>query len=128
VGLVGGGKTYTLPSRMGAGLLGGVVLALGAWVCWRAPVYTLVVDRAGQTVTLTRRGWFRTLTEQYPVNVIADVRVTKERLRERAPAYRVELVLHTGSVVPLPLIRSSDRDGCMRAAEHLWTALGMPRA
>jgi hypothetical protein len=42
--------------------------------------------------------------------------------------YRVEFLLDSGSVVPVPLIRPNDRDGCMRAAEHLWKALGLPRA
>jgi hypothetical protein len=40
----------------------------------------------------------------------------------------VELVLDSGSIVPVPLIRPADRHGCMRAAEHLWKALELPRA
>jgi hypothetical protein len=127
MGLVGGSTTFTLPSRVGVGLLGSLVFALGAWVCWRAPFSALVVDRAAQAVTLTRRGWFRTITEQYPADTIADVRVTKERAKRGIAVYRVELVLHTGNVVPISLIPPRDRDGCMRAAEHLGTALGLPR-
>ena len=127
-GLVSDGKTYTIAVRLAAGLLGGFVLTLGAWVGWRAPLSTLVVDRVTQTVTLTHRGWFCTIAEQYPADAIVDARVTKERDGKGTPLYRVELVLHTGNVVPLPLLHRRDREGCMRAAEHLWTALGLPRA
>jgi len=127
VGLAGDGRTYTAAVRVAAGLLGGLVLALGAWVCWRAPLSTLVVDRVGQAVTLTRRGWFRTIAEQYPADAIVDVRVKKERGGKSGPLYRVEFLLDSGSVVPVSLIRANDRDGCMRAAAHLWKALGLPR-
>ena len=127
-GLVSDGKTYTIAVRLAAGLLGGFVLALGAWVGWRAPLSTLVVDRVAQTVALTRRGWFCTIAEQYPADAIVDARVTKERDGKGAPRYRVELLLDSGSVVPVSLIHPRDRDGCMRAAEQLWKALGLPRA
>jgi hypothetical protein len=128
LGVVSGGKPYAPSFRMGAGVLGSLVLALGAWVCRRAPLSILVVDRVAQTVTLTRRGLFRTIGEQYPADAIVDARVTKERDGKGSPRYRVELVLDSGSVVPVSLIRPHDRDGCMRAAERLWKALGLPRA
>jgi len=128
LGVVIGGKPYSLSSRMGAGVLGSLAFALGAWVCWRAPLSTLVVDRPAQTVTLTRRGLFHTTAERYPADAIVDVRVAKERDGKGNPVYRVELVLHTGNLVPLSLIRPRDRAGCMRAAERLWAALGLPRA
>lgn len=128
VGVLGDGKTYTIASRTGAGLLGGLVCAIGTWIGWRAPLFTLVVDRVGRTVTLTRRRLFHTMTERYPADAIVDARVTKERDGKGTPLYRVELVLHTGNVVPLPLLHRRDREGCMRAAEHLWTALDLPRA
>jgi len=127
-GLVSDGKTYTIAVRLASGLLGSLVLARGGWVCWRAPLSTLVVDRVAQTVTLTRRGLFRTIAEQYPADAIVDARVKKERDGKGSPRYRVELVLDSGSVVPVSLIRPHDRDGCMRAAERLWKALGLPRA
>ena len=128
VGLAGDGRTYTVAVRVAAGLLGGLVLALGAWLCWRAPRSTLVVDRVAQTVTQTRRGLFRTNAEQYAADAIVDVRVKKERGGKGGPLYRVEFLLDSGSVVPVSPIRPNDRDGCMRAAEHLWKALGLPRA
>jgi len=71
---------------------------------------------------------FRTIAERYPVDAIVDVRVKKERQGKGDPLYRVELLLDSGNVVPVSLIRPNDRDGCMRAAEHLWKALGLPRA
>ncbi|MBP1777960.1 MAG: hypothetical protein H6Q86_3971 [candidate division NC10 bacterium] len=126
-GLAGDGRTYTIAVRVAAGLLGGLALALGAWVCWRGPLSTVVVDRVGRAVTLTRRGFFRTVAEQYPADAIVDVRVKKERGGKGSPLYRVEFLLDSGSVVPVSLIRPNDRDGCMRAAEHLWKALGLPR-
>jgi hypothetical protein len=128
LGVVSGGKPYSLSFRMGAGVLGSLAFALGAWVCWRAPLSALVVDRAAQTVTLNRRGLFHTTAERYPADAIVDVRVAKERDGKGNAIYRVELVLHTGNLVPVPLIRPRDRAGCMRAAESLWAALGLPRA
>lgn len=128
LGAVSGGKPYSLSFRVGAGALGSLAFALGAWVCWRAPLSTLVVDRAAQTVTLTRRGLFHTTAERYPADAIVDVRIAKERDGKGSPVYRVELVLHTGTLVPVSLIRPRDREGCMRAAECLWAALGLPRA
>jgi hypothetical protein len=128
VGLASGGKTSTVAARVAVGLLGSLALALGAWVCWRAPRSALVVDRVAQTVTLTRRGLFRTIVEQYPTDAIVDARVTKERDGKGSPRYRVELVLDSGSVVPVFLVHPHDRAGCMRAARHLWKALGLSRA
>jgi hypothetical protein len=127
-GLASDGKMHTLGGRVAAGLLGSLVLALGAWVCWRSPLSCLIVDRVAQTVTLTRRGLFRTIAEQYPADSIVDARVTKERGGKGSPLYRVELVLDSGGVVPVSLTGPRDREGCMRAAEHLWKALGLPRA
>jgi hypothetical protein len=116
-----------LPSaRFVLGLLGGLAVAAGAWVCWRAPRFTLAVDRSRQTVTVTRRGPVRQTVEQYPVAAVADVRVTKERERRGKPVYRVELVLHTGSVVPASRPHLRDRTECMRAAGRLWVVLGKP--
>lgn len=127
-GLAGGARPYTIGVRVVAGAVGTLALALGAWLCWRAPLSALVVDRVGRSVALTRRSLFRTATEQYPLDAIADARVTKERDGKGSPTYRVELVLQTGGIVRVPLIRSNDRSGCMRAAEHLWKALDLPRA
>jgi hypothetical protein len=126
-GLVRGAMPGTVPFRLAAGVVGSLALALGTWVWWRPPA-ALVVDRVNQTVTLTRRGWFRTIAEQYPAESIVDARVTKERDDRGRPRYHVELVLDSGSVVPVSLSRPHDRDLCMRAAEHLWKALGLPRA
>jgi hypothetical protein len=127
-GMAGDGRAYTIAARVMAGVGGGLALALGAWVCWRAPRSALIVDRVGRTVTLTRRGLFGTAAERYPLDTIVDARVTKERDGKGSPRYRVELVLDSGSIVPVPLTRPADRHGCMRAAEHLWKALGLPRA
>jgi hypothetical protein len=88
----------------------------------------VVVDRIDQTVTLTRRGLFHTMTQRYPADAVADARVTKERDGRGSPLYRVELLLRSGSVIPISVIGPRDREGCMRAAEHLWKALDLPRA
>lgn len=127
-GLTGDVRTYPMGGRLTAGAVGGLLLALGAWVCWRTPRSTVVVDRVGQAVTLTHRGLFRTTAERYPADAIVDVRVTKERHGKGTALYRVEFLLDSGSVVPVSLARPRDRDACMRAAEHLSTALGLPRA
>jgi len=113
-------------ARLGFGLVGGLAVAAGAWVSWRAPRFTLVVDRSRRTVTVTHRGQVRHTVEQYPVAAVADVRVTKERERNEEPVYRVELVLHTGSVVPASRPHLYDRAECMRAAQRLWSVLGKP--
>ena len=113
-------------ARLGFGLVGGLAVAAGAWVSWRAPRFTLVVDRSRRTVTVTHRGPVRRIVEQYPVVAVADVRVTKERERKGEPVYRVELVLHTGSVVPASRPNLRDRAECMRAAQRLWNVLGKP--
>ena len=113
-------------ARLGLGLVGGLALAVGAWVSWRAPRFTLVVDRSRRTVTVTHRGPVRRTVEQYPVAAVADVRVTKERERKGEPVYRVELVLHTGSVVPASRPNLRDRAECMRVAQRLWNVLGKP--
>jgi len=128
LGLVGDVRAYPMLSRTGAGLFGAIAFTVGVWLCWHAPLSTVVVIRAGQTVTLTRRGLFRTTTESYPGSTIAEVRVTKERDGKERPIYRVELVLDTGQAVPVFLSPSHDREGCMRAAELLWTAVGLPKA
>ncbi len=128
LGLVGGVKAYPMLSRPGAGLFGAVAFTVGVWLCWHAPLSTVVVNRAGKTVTLTRRGLLRTTMESYPGSTIAEVRVTKERDGKERPVYRVELVLDTGQAVPVSLSPSHDREGCMRAAGLLWTALGLPKA
>lgn len=127
-GLVSGAGLSTIGVRVVAGAVGALAFALGAWLCWRAPLAALVVDRVGRTVTLTRRGLWRTVTEQYPLEAVAEARVTKERDGKGSAVYRVELVLQTGGVVRVPLIRPNDRAGCMRAAERLWQALELPRA
>jgi hypothetical protein len=111
-------------ARLGLGLVGGLAVAAGAWVSWRAPRFTLVVDRSRRTVTVTHRGPVRRTVEQYPVVAVADVRVAKERERKGEPVYRVELVLHTGSVVPASRLNLRDRAECMRAAQRLWNVLG----
>jgi hypothetical protein len=126
--LAGVGGTYPFVYRLGAGILGGIVVMAEAWVLWRAQRSAVVVDRGSRTVTLIRRGLFRTTSVDYPATAVADVRVTKERDGRGAPVYRVELVLDTGSVVPVPLFRRHDRKRCMRTAERLWVALGLPRA
>ena len=113
-------------ARLGLGLVGGLAVAAGAWVSWRAPRFTLVVDRFRRTVTVTHCGQVRHTVEQYPVAAVADVRVTKERERTGEPVYRVELVLHTASVVPASRPHLRDRAECMRAAERLWNVLGKP--
>lgn len=128
VGYSGDGRIAAPRSRLGIVLVGTVAAAAGAWIFWRAPLSALVLDGGRKTLTITRRGLFGKVTEQYPTAAIADVRVKKERTGRGAPVYRVELVLVSGSVVPISLIRSSDREGCMRAAERLWAALGLPRA
>ncbi len=127
-GLVRGTEPYTVAVRAVAGVVGGIGLGYGVWVCWRSPLASVVVDRIGQTVTLTRRGLFHTFTQRYPADAVADARVTKERDGRGSPLYRVELLLHSGSVIPISLIGPRDREGCMRAAEHLWKALDLPRA
>lgn len=127
-GVASGARPFAIGVRIVAGMVGTLALVLGAWLCWRAPLAALVVDRIGRTVTLTRRGLFTTATEQYPLDAVADARVTKERDGKGSPVYRVELVLHTGGIVRLPLARPNDRAGCMRAAEHLWKALELPGA
>lgn len=126
-GMTGDGRSYTIAVRVIAGVVGALALALGAWVCWRAPRSVLVVDRVGRTVTLTRRGLIHTVAERYPLETVVEARVTKERDGKGSPRYRVELVLQTGSVVPVPHMRPHDRAGCMRAAQHLWKALDLPR-
>jgi hypothetical protein len=113
-------------ARLGLVLVGGLAVAAGAWVSWRAPRFALVVDRSRRTVTITHRGSIRHTIEEYPVAAVADVRVTKERERKGEPVYRVELVLHTGSVVPASRPHRRDRAECMRAAERLWKVLGAP--
>ena len=113
-------------ARLGLGLVGGLAVAAGAWVSWRAPRFTLVLDRSRRTVTVTHRGQVRHTVEQYPVAAVADVRVTKERERKGEPVYRVELVLRTGSVVPASRPHLRDRAECMRAAQRLWNVLGKP--
>lgn len=113
-------------ARLGLGLVGGLAVAAGAWVSWRAPRLTLVVDRSRRTVTVTHHGLVRHTVEQLPVAAVADVRVTKERERKGDPVYRVELVLHTGSVVPASRPHLRDRAECMQAAERLWNVLGKP--
>ena len=128
LGLAGDGRMHSLLFRIGIGSLGGIAAAAGAWMCWLAPRSTLVVDRARQTVTMTRRELFNTTTAQYPTAAIADVRVTKERDGKGAPIYRVELVLVSGTVIPVSLTGVRDREGCMQAAERLWIALDLPRA
>jgi hypothetical protein len=116
-----------LPSaRLVLGLLGGLAVAAGAWICWRAPRFALVVDRVRHTVTVAHRGQVHNAVERYPVAAVADVRVTKERERQGKPVYRVELVLDTGSVVPASRPHLRDRAECMRAAERLWVVLGKP--
>lgn len=126
-GLTINGRISSPPVRIGIALVGCIAAAAGAWICWRAPLSNLVVDRARQTVTMTRRGLFNKTTVQYPTAAIDDVRVTKERDGKGAPVYRVELVLVSGNVVPVSLIGPHDREGCMRAAKRLWVALGLPR-
>ena len=116
-----------LPSaRLVLGLLGSLAVVAGAWICWRAPQFILVVDRSRHTVTVAHRGQVRHTVEQYPADAVADVRVTKERERQGKPVYRVELVLHTGSVVPASRLHLRDRAECMRAAKRLWVFLGKP--
>ena len=122
------GQAYPLAYRLGMGTLGGIAAVAGAWMLWRARRSAVVVDRGSRTVTLIRRGLFHTTSMHYPGTAVADVRVTKERDGRGAPVYRVELVLDTGSVVPVPLFRRHDRKRCMRTAESLWVALGLPRA
>ena len=126
-GLPRGAAPSGIVFRLAAGALGSLGLALGAWLWWR-PCAALVVNRVAHTVTLTRRRLFSTVAEQYPAEAIVDARVTKERDDRGSPRYRVELVLDSGSVVPVSVGRPHDRDGCMRAAEHLWKALDLPRA
>lgn len=128
LGLANDSRIVSLPFRIGIAVVGCIAAAAGAWICWRAPLSTLVLDRNRQTLTVTRRGLFSRTTEQYPTVAIADVRVAKERDGRGAPVYRLELILVCGSVVPVPLLRPRDRAGCMRAAERLWAALGLPRA
>ena len=113
-------------ARFGLGLVGGLAMATGVWVSWRAPRFTLVVDWSRRTVTVTHRGEVGYTVEQYPVTAVADVRVTKEREPKGEPVYRVELVLHTGSVVPASRPHLRDRAECMRVAERLWNVLGKP--
>ena len=113
--------------QVSLGVFGVAAAAAGIWVCWRAAVFTLVLDRTRDTVTLTRRDLFRRTVEQYSAKAILEVRVTKEREGKADPVYRVELVLDTGSVVPLSPCDAHDREGCMRAADRLWAALGLPR-
>lgn len=108
-------------------VFGAIVAAIGGWLCWHAPLSMVLVDRATQLVTLTRRGWLRRDTEHYPGATITNVRVTKERDSKGKPVYRVELVLQAGAAVSVSLVRPHDRKGCMRAAEHLWAALGLPK-
>jgi hypothetical protein len=126
-GLVGAGGMVSPRTRLGAVLLGTVAAAVGAWICWRAPLSSLVVDSSRKTLTITRRRLLGKATEQYPTTDIADVRVTKERTGKSAPRYRVELVLVSGSVVPISLLHPRDREGCMRAAERLGAVLDLPR-
>ena len=108
----------------------GVFLAAAAGVraFRRAAGFTLILDRARDMVTLRRHGLFRSSVEQYPAKAILEVRVTKEREGKADPVYRVELVLDTENVVRLSSCNTHDREGCMRAANHLWAALGLPRA
>ena len=67
-------------ARLGLGLVGGLAVAAGAWVSWRAPRFTLVVDRFRRTVTVTHCGQVRHTVEQYPVAAVADVRVAARRV------------------------------------------------
>jgi hypothetical protein len=113
--------------QVGLGMFGALAAAAGVWVCCCAAGFTLVLDRPRDTVTLRRRHFFRSTVEQYPAKAILEVRVTKEREGKADPVYRVELVLDTGSVVPLSPCDAHDREGCMRAADRLWAALGLPR-
>jgi hypothetical protein len=126
-GPVGKEIFYPPAFQFGVGIVGGLAVAAGVWLCFRPPGETIVVDRAKQTLTLTRRGLFWRIVEDFPGPAVADVRVTKERDGESNPDYQVEMVLSTGRVVPLFPLYRQDRERCMRVAQHLWSALGFPR-
>ncbi len=127
-GPIGDAGACPMGGGLGGAAVGVLLLALGVWACWRMPRATLAVDRAGQTVTLTRRGLFRTAAERYPADAIVDVRVKKERRGKGSALYRVEFLLDSGRVVPVPLAHPRDRDGCMRVAGRLAGVLGLPGA
>jgi len=126
LGVPGAFGVSPFASGVVAASLGGLVVAAGVWVLWRTRRSSVVVDHVTRTVTLINRGFFDTTAVEYPRSAVTDGRVTKERDGKGAPVYRVELVLDTGSVVPVPLFRPHDRARCMRAAERLWHALGGP--
>ncbi|MCK7474540.1 MAG: hypothetical protein MZV49_15470 [Rhodopseudomonas palustris] len=125
-GAASGARPYTLGVRVVAGLWA-TSRSRSAPGCAGARRSRALVDHQSDG-DADPSGLWNTVAEQYPLDAIADARVTKERDGKGSPAYRVELVLQTGGVVRVPPTCPNDRTGCMRAAEHLWKALELPRA
>jgi hypothetical protein len=108
-------------------VLGLVAIGVGLWVIFRAPVTTLVADTISGTLTLTRRGPFRSKDDVYQVSEISKFVLIEETDSEGDPIWSLGVEFSDGRIEAISSLQSHSesykRSFVFEANQYLGKAL-----
>jgi hypothetical protein len=89
--------------------LGAWIISLGGFLAgvyfiYQNPGSGILFDKGNNKLSITRTGLFRNQKEEYGLNEIKDIVLTKSTDTDGDPVYRVEAELKTGKLIPLSIL------------------------
>lgn len=76
----------------------------GVYLIYQNPGSGILFDKGNNKLIITRTGLFRNQKEEYGLNEIKDIVLTKSTDTDGDPVYRVEAELKTGKLIPLSIL------------------------
>jgi hypothetical protein len=87
-------------------LMGAIGIVGGVWIIYRAPLTTLNLNRADETLTLTRHGLFGKRTDLYRFGEIQQFLLLEEKDDESNPIWSLGIELTDGETVKISSLPS----------------------
>ncbi|MBS4033613.1 MAG: hypothetical protein KGZ85_04035 [Ignavibacterium sp.] len=90
--------------KLGAWIISLGGFLAGVYLIYQNPGSGILFDRGNNKLIITRTGLFRNQKEEYGLNEIKDIVLTKSTDTDGDPVYRVEAELKTGKLIPLSIL------------------------
>jgi hypothetical protein len=90
--------------KLGAWIISLGGFLAGVYLIYQNPGSGILFDKGNNKLIITRTGLFRNQKEEYGLNEIKDIVLTKSTDTDGDPVYRVEAELKTGKLIPLSIL------------------------